>query len=48
MLTAIKLETLARHYWMTRQLGPPVLLTDAEMQEVKTRYQHYGHARMAG
>ena len=48
VLTAIKLETLARHYWMTLQLGPPVLLSDTEMQEVKTRYQHYGRARMAG
>jgi L-fuculose-phosphate aldolase len=46
--TAIKLETLARHYWMTLQLGPPVLLSEEEMQEVKTRYQHYGHTRMAG
>lgn len=48
VLTAIKLETLARHYWMTLQLGPPVLLSDSEMQEVKTCYQHYGRARMAG
>ncbi len=48
VLTAIKLETLARHYWMTLQLGPPVLLSDAEMQEVRTRYEHYGRARMAG
>lgn len=48
VLTAIKLETLARHYWMTLQLGPPALLSEAEMQEVKTRYQHYGRARMAG
>ena len=44
--TAIKLETLARHYWMTLQLGPPVLLDDAEMAEVALRYRDYGRARM--
>lgn len=46
--TAIKLETLARHYWMTLQLGAPTLLSDAEMQEVHERYKVYGRARMAG
>lgn len=44
--TAIKLETLARHYWMTLQLGPPVLLSDDEMHAVRTRYQLYGRARL--
>ncbi len=44
--TAVKLETLARHYWMTMQLGPPTLLNDAEMQDVRVQYQSYGHARM--
>lgn len=45
--TAIKLETLAKHYWMTLQLGPPVLLSDEEMAEVRERYRHYGRARLA-
>lgn len=44
--TAIKLETLARHYWMTLQLGPPVLLAAEQMREVASRYQHYGRARL--
>ena len=44
--TAIKLETLARQYWMALQLGPPVLLSDQQMQEVAIRYQHYGRARL--
>lgn len=48
VLTAVKLETLARHYWMTLQLGPPVLLSDDEMREVKERYRHYGRARLPG
>lgn len=46
--TAIKLETLARHYWMTLQVGVPALLSDSEMQEVLERYKVYGRARMAG
>lgn len=46
--TAIKLETLARHYWMTLQLGQPVLLDEAEMQRVRGRYQGYGRMRTQG
>jgi len=46
--TAIKLETLARHYWMTLQLGEPVLLDDAEMLRVRERYQGYGRTRTKG
>ena len=48
MLTAIKLETLARHYWMTLQIGQPALLTDEQMHEVAIRYQLYGRARLPG
>lgn len=44
--TAIKLETLARHYWMTLQLGPPALLSDEQMRDVASRYQQYGRARL--
>jgi L-fuculose-phosphate aldolase len=46
--TAVKLETLARQYWMTLQLGQPVILTAAEMAEVRERYKIYGRARMQG
>ena len=46
--TTIKLETLARQYWMTLQVGPPTLLSDAEMAEVLLRYRDYGRARMQG
>lgn len=42
----IKLETLVRQYLMTRQVGTPVLLSDAEMEAVRERYQHYGVAPM--
>lgn len=48
VLTAIKLETLARQYWMTLQLGPPALLSDQQMNEVAIRYQSYGRARLPG
>ncbi len=48
VLTAIKLETLARHYWMSLQLGEPVLLDDEEMRRVRQRYQDYGRARLQG
>jgi L-fuculose-phosphate aldolase len=46
--TSIKLETLARHYWMTLQVGPPTLLSDAEMADVHVRYRDYGRARTQG
>jgi L-fuculose-phosphate aldolase len=43
---AAKLETLARQYWMSVQLGPPVLLSTQEMTLVRERYKSYGKARM--
>lgn len=46
--TSIKLETLARHYWMALQVGPPTLLSNEEMAEVHLRYRDYGRARMQG
>jgi L-fuculose-phosphate aldolase len=46
--TTLKLETLARQYWMTLQVGPPTLLSDAEMAEVQLRYRDYGRVRMQG
>ena len=38
----IELETLCEHWWRTRQLGTPVLLTDAQMSEVMTAFADYG------
>jgi L-fuculose-phosphate aldolase len=42
----VKLETLVRQYLMARQVGTPVLLSDAEMEAVRERYLHYGVALM--
>lgn len=39
---AIELETLCAQYWRTLQLGPPALLTDAEMADVIARFRTYG------
>lgn len=39
---ADKLETLARQYLLARAAGEPVLLTDAELVEVRQRYARYG------
>lgn len=41
-----KLETLARQYLLACQGGAPTILSDAEMEEVAARYQHYGVAPM--
>jgi len=38
----IEVETLARQYWYARQAGDPVILTEAQMQEVITRFADYG------
>lgn len=45
---AIELETLCEQYWRTRQLGEPVLLSDAEMAEVIERFRWYGRPRDPG
>jgi L-fuculose-phosphate aldolase len=39
---AIELETLCEHWWRARLAGPPVLLTAAEMAEVKIAFAGYG------
>jgi L-fuculose-phosphate aldolase len=39
---AMKLETLARQYWLARSIGTPVLLDATEMAEVHGRYKGYG------
>jgi len=44
--TATRLETLARQYWMSLQVGPPVLLGSDEMRIVRERYRAYGSARL--
>jgi L-fuculose-phosphate aldolase len=38
-------EDLAAQYWRARLLGEPVLLSDAEMDEVLTRFRDYGQRR---
>jgi L-fuculose-phosphate aldolase len=44
---AARLEALARQYWMTVQLGPPVLLGPDEMRIVHERFRGYGTSRLA-
>lgn len=39
---AIELETLCAQYWRACQLGPPVLMTDAEVSEALQRFRSYG------
>jgi len=38
----IEVETLARQYWHARQAGEPVILSDAQMQEVIASFADYG------
>ncbi|MDT8856598.1 class II aldolase/adducin family protein [Paracoccaceae bacterium Fryx2] len=42
LLEAEKLEMLARHYMLARGIGSPVILTPAEMAEVRGAYATYG------
>ncbi len=39
---AIEFETLCEQYWRTLQIGPPLLLSDAEMAVVLEKFSHYG------
>jgi L-fuculose-phosphate aldolase len=39
---AAKLETLARQYWMSAQVGEPFILSAEEMATVRSRYRNYG------
>jgi L-fuculose-phosphate aldolase len=43
---AVKLEMLARQYWLARSLAPPVLLNAAEMAIVSEQYRWYGSSRL--
>jgi L-fuculose-phosphate aldolase len=42
---AIEFETLCEQYWRTLQIGPPVLLSAAEMADVIERFRWYGKPR---
>ena len=39
---ALEFETLCEQYWRTLQLGPPVLLNPAEMDDAIERFKSYG------
>ncbi len=39
---AVEVETLARQYWHACQGGEPVLLSQAQMDEVLERFKTYG------
>lgn len=39
---AIEIETLCRQYVLARQLGDPVVLDDAEMNDILLRFRSYG------
>lgn len=45
---AIEFEALCEQYWRTLQLGPPVLLSAAEMGEVVERFRWYGKPQQRG
>ncbi len=42
MWLAVELETLAKQYYLSLQLGTPSILTDAEIAETRTRFSSYG------
>jgi L-fuculose-phosphate aldolase len=39
---AVEVEELCAQYWRVKLMGEPVLLSDAEMDEVLERFKHYG------
>jgi L-fuculose-phosphate aldolase len=39
---AVEVEELCAQYWRAQLMGEPVLLDDAEMDEVLERFRHYG------
>jgi L-fuculose-phosphate aldolase len=39
---AVELETLARQYFLSRQLGKPVILSDDEIDRVVKKFKSYG------
>jgi L-fuculose-phosphate aldolase len=42
---ALEVEELCAQYWRAKLMGEPVLLSDAEMDEVLERFRHYGQRR---
>ncbi|MDH3630390.1 MAG: class II aldolase/adducin family protein [Gammaproteobacteria bacterium] len=44
----IEIETLAKQYWHARQAGDPVILDEAQMAEVLTRFESYGKQPVDG
>lgn len=42
---ALEVESLCEQYWRILQLGKPILLSDAQMQEVLEQFKHYGQWR---
>lgn len=42
---ALEVEELCAQYWRASLMGQPVLLSDAEMDEVLERFKHYGQRR---
>lgn len=39
---AVEVEELCAQYWRVKLMGEPVLLNDAEMDEVLEKFRHYG------
>ena len=39
---AVEVEALAEQYWRALQIGPPNLLSDAEMERVLAKFETYG------
>jgi L-fuculose-phosphate aldolase len=39
---AVEVEALCAQYWRAKLMGEPVLLDDAQMDEVLERFRHYG------
>lgn len=44
---AVEVETLARQYWYTRQLGEPALLSNEEIDRVLARFERYGQSSIS-
>jgi len=42
---AVEFESLCEQYWRARQVGRPVLLSDAEMEVVLEKFRTYGQQR---
>jgi L-fuculose-phosphate aldolase len=42
MWRAVEVETLARQYTLALQIGTPVLLTDAEVEQALAKFGNYG------